>query len=106
VRAFKVFETDKGKIKFLFHGWNKSRLVPFNKWIAAKEKMVRDGSGKTFYLSGFHFFRTYGEAETWREKLTRTDRVTLPVIVKGIRSKEHSPHPVFLAEELLVESGR
>lgn len=94
-----------GAIKTLFHGVDGSRVIPWDKWIEAEEKMVNDGSGPT-YLSGWHVLPTYKDAYDYLQRFTtRIDKLTiLPCHVRRIRPKEHSPSPVKLARFLKLLS--
>jgi len=45
---YKIVETDdKGNIKTLFHGINRSRILRVGEWLQAELKMVIDGSRGT-----------------------------------------------------------
>ena len=50
--AYKIVELDDGHIKTLFHGLNGSRILPCNVWLKSEQKLVKDGTSKTFYESG------------------------------------------------------
>lgn len=105
MKAYKIVETDdKGNIKTLFHGLNGSKIIPKNKWLKAKEKLVRDGTSKTWYISGWHVLLTHKDAVDYLKAFkTRLDRLKIvEVLVKDLRPKEHSPSPVFLAKSMLL----
>ena len=89
-------------IKTLFHGVEGSRSVPRGKWIKAKEKMVKDGTSKTEYLSGWHVLPTKAEAEEYltRFKERVEDLIIVRVLAKNMRAKHHSPDNVWLAQEV------
>jgi len=71
-------------------------------WLKAVEKMVKDGTSKTSYLSGFHILKTQKDCEKYLTYFrTPKNRVIVPCYRRGdIRSKSHSRHPVFLAQEI------
>ena len=103
IKAYKIVETDdKGNLKTLFHGVDGTRIISTDKWIKADEKMVKDGTSKTEYLSGWHILLEKSHAMDYLKAFTtRLDRLKIvKVFVKDIRPKEHSRHPVFLAKEL------
>lgn len=105
IKAYKIVETDdSGNIKTLFHGVNGSRVIKLGAWIQATEKMVKDGSSKTKYLSGWHVLLHKNDAKEYLKSFKkRLDKLKIvEVIVKGIRPKSHSNHPVYLAKEMFV----
>lgn len=105
--AYKIVETeDDIRLKTLFHGVGGTRTITPNSWIEADEKMVRDGTSKTWYLSGWHVLleeaHAYDYLKSFKNRLEKLRVV--PVKVKDLRPKEHSRHPVFLAKHLkLIE---
>jgi hypothetical protein len=105
---WKIVEHDKitGAYKTLFHGLNGSRTVPKDVWLTAVEKMVKDGTSKTSYLSGFHILESKEDCEEYLKYFTtEKNRVIVPCLARGnIRSKSHSRHPVFLAEKIKLLS--
>jgi hypothetical protein len=100
-QMFKIMiQDDKGNLKTLFHGLNGSKTLPRDVWLEANEKMVRDGSSKTWYLSGFHVLETKEECEEYLKFFKKPlNRIIVPCLVKGeLRPKSHSRHPVYLAK--------
>jgi len=101
---WKIVEQDKktGNYKTLFHGINGSRTMQKDIWLKAVEKMVKDGTSKTSYLSGFHILRSKEECEEYLKYFkSEVNRVIVPCLAKGnIREKSHSRHPVFLSREI------
>jgi len=93
-------QTEQGDLKTLFHGLNGSKTLPKSQWLEAIEKMVRDGTSKTWYLSGFHILKTAEECHEYLKFFKKPlNRVVVPCLTKGeIRPKSHSRHPVFLAK--------
>lgn len=106
IKAYKIVEKHNDDFKTLFHGVNGSKKIPYNKWIAADEKIVRDGSGETTYLSGWHILLKKEEAYEYLKSFTRRlDKLKVVAVkVKNIRPKIHSKSPVFLAKELKLEN--
>lgn len=105
VRAWKIVETDNGEdMKTLFHGVNGTKTIAPGKWITAVEKMVKDGTSKTKYLSGWHVLLSEQEAHDYLKAFTkRLEKLkVIEVFVKGLRPKEHSRSDVFLAKELML----
>lgn len=102
IKAFR-YHKDK-KPHYLFHGNKGSTTVILDQWIKADEKQVRDGSGKTFYNSGFHAFTNEKSLLEWK-KTTKHSHVIVNVRVKSTRQKYHSRHKgVVLAKWLYVSS--
>ena len=101
---YKIVETDdKGNIKTLFHGVNKSRILKLGKWLKAELKMVKDGTSKTEYLSGFHIAPTYEECKSYLEFFThRHNKKIVKCEARNIRPKSHSRSNIFLAEYILI----
>lgn len=68
---WRLFEVDKhGNLKTLFHGVEKSRTIKEGRWYEAEVRPVRDGTSKTWYLSGFHVMRD-------QSQLRYVDRFTM-----------------------------
>ena len=100
ITAYKIVEQDENGIRTLFHGLNGSRTIPTGEWLHADMKTVKDGTSKTEYISGWHVLLDCDEAEKYLQKFSRRLELlkVLPCTVRNIRSKEHSPSPVYLAE--------
>ena len=52
--GWKIIEVSNGAPKFMFCGLDGSRALRLNQWLHAEKKMVKDGTSKTVYESGFH----------------------------------------------------
>ena len=104
IRAYKIVERHPKGHKTLFHGVKGTRLIKPGEWIQADEKMVTDGSCQTEYLSGWHVLLEREHAVDYIKAFkTRLDLLDIiPVWVKDIRPKAHSPHPVFLAKYMMI----
>jgi len=103
-KAFKIF-TAGSQPRTLFHGINRSRTMPVGRWIAADKRIVSDGGTK--YLSGFHVLLSEQDCHAYLRHFKRfDDKRIIEVSVRGpLRAKTHSPHPVFLADEILIPEG-
>ena len=100
---FKIVDWKNDTPHTLFHGVSRSRKLPFNKWITAEEKMVRDGSNQERYLSGFHVLPTVKDCLEYLKKFRNTqDKAIVRCWVRSVRRKERSPSPVYLAKEILI----
>ena len=88
----------------LFHGTLKSRKLPKDIWIKADNKLVRDGSGGTYYMSGFHILETEKECKYLLNHSFKSigHKVIVPVYAKEITSKEHSRNNVYLANYIFI----
>lgn len=103
IKAFRYHPDEKPH--FLFHGNNGSTVVPLNKWVRAERRIVRDGSGKTFYASGFHAFTQKSALKEW-QKSTKHKHVVATAHVRVTWEKSHSRHKgVVLAKWLYVSSA-
>ena len=104
--AYKIVEKHCNDFKTLFHGINGSKKIPFNEWIEADEKMVKDGTSNTSYLSGWHVLLNEHDANEYIKSFSRRlDKLEIiKVMVKEIREKTHSRSPVFLAKHLMIKS--
>jgi hypothetical protein len=100
---YKIVDKDsKGRYKTLFHGTWGCRVLPFDEWIKADCKPVRDGSRGTKYTSGWHVMMNLNECRDYLSKFTaKKERVIIEVDVRGeIWPKKHSPSNVYLCEEI------
>jgi hypothetical protein len=59
---------------FLYHGVGKSRKIPFKTWLKADVKIVRDGTGKRYYKSGFHVFDNIDTAFVYLKRFKKQER--------------------------------
>lgn len=104
--VYKIVEVKNGDYYSLFHGTKGSRKLPINQWIEADQKYVRDGSGETFYNSGFHVLLTKGGAEKFFEtKFKKKENrivVACEVHSADLRPKEHSKSEIYLVDRMRV----
>jgi hypothetical protein len=98
--AYKAFRIDnKGQLRFLFHTYKGSSLVPLNQWIETKRPWVKEG--KKRYRAGFHFFPKIEDCKRF-DKLTKGKYIIIPVEVEDIEPKPRSSVGSWLAKKLLV----
>lgn len=103
-RIYKIVDLDGNKIKTLFHGLNGSRVIQRRVWIPSECKLVRDGTSKTWYESGWHVFMELEATKFYLEKFKNmAPKAIIIGRARGLRPKEHSPSPVLLADQLFVE---
>lgn len=104
--AWKLFDAERSTdthAVLLYHGLSGSKSLIRGQWYKAAERWVIDGSNQEPYLSGFHCFRFYSEAERYAERFTR------PVTVEAVRTrgrrrvKPTNSH-VLLVPEIVVEA--
>lgn len=103
--AYKIFEVDNKNIKTLFHGWNGSRTLPIGEKLYAIKKQVTDGSRQNSYLSGWHVFLDYKEAEKYLPRFTKPrtlDIIPVKIDANTIRPKPNASGDVYLADWILI----
>lgn len=102
---YKIVEySEDGKIKSLFHGTKGSRLLTKEKWMKADKKLVKDGSGKTEYISGFQIVNSFEECLEYLQLFkNKANKAIVTCLAKKIRPKSHSRHSVFLADEIKIK---
>ncbi len=93
VKAYKIVEVEDDKIKTLFHGVDRSRVMESGVWIEADVKTGRDGSGDRWYETGWHTLPTLEDAKEYMSRFTkRTDRLGIAECeIKDVWPKAHSP---------------
>ena len=64
---------DNQEPRTLFHGVGGNRTLSFGEWVDAEQKMVRDGSSPTWYLSGFHVLKTVQECIDYLTKFKNVE---------------------------------
>ena len=101
--VYKIFRlTPQFDVKFLYHGVERNRFVPHNKWISATERMVRDGSNGREYTSGFHVFLTLKIANKYIKRFKNTKFLRVLVCyAKELRQKPTNKD-VYLASQLYL----
>ena len=104
-KAYRLVEkTDKG-YKTLFHGINKSRLLPVGEWLRSEQKTVKDGTKGKYYKSGWHLIESLEECQDFMKSRFTAPR-ELAIVeceIKGNTwSKEHSPYNIILCEWMKI----
>lgn len=103
--GYKAFRVDKkGRLRFLFHTYKGSSLVPTYCWIEAERKLVSNrGTPKNprKFWSGFHYFSNKKDAEKFNV-LTKGKYIILPIYVMSTCSKPKTRVGSRLAKELWV----
>jgi hypothetical protein len=93
--------------KTLFKGINGSRTIPFNQWLIADKKPVKDKypDGKE-YMSGFHVFLDRDTAEEYLRRFRKpVERVIVKCLARGLREKPTNSS-VHLADELYIDGNQ
>ncbi len=105
ITAYKIVEVVDNDLRTLFHGWNGSRTMPQKQWLKAQEKLVKDGTQNTSYMSGWHVFLFLDDCAEYKDKFTDRPELLRCVRckVRDVRPKEHSPSPVMLAKWIWFE---
>jgi hypothetical protein len=102
---YKIVDKDNsGRYKTLFHGIDGSKVIPVDEWVRSDQKGVRDGTGGTLYVSGWHVMMNLCECREYLSRFTANkDRVIVEIDVRGfIWSKDHSPSNVHLCDEIKI----
>lgn len=103
--VYKIVEPYEEGYKTLFRGTNGTRNLPFDEWLKADKRMVRDGSGGKLYLSGFHVFKSENDACNYIGRFRRPDRHIIKCLAKDLRKKPTNKI-VWLADEILIPSNK
>jgi len=107
MKAFKIMKVSdqENSWKTLFHGVDGDRNISCDEWVNSKTSYVRDGSGGTYYLSGWHVLPSYDSALLYMENFKdTTDKYIVECEVKSYQKKEHARSPVFLAKSIKLGS--
>ena len=103
--GYKVFNQKPGSdaCYTMFHAVNGSKQIPREAWITAYDHWVIDGSKGKTYLSGFHFFKTYENAQFFLNSLQNTIfRHIVKCEFKDVWPKAHARREVFLAKKIYI----
>lgn len=103
--AYKICRLKDGVPAALFHATAAgTRAFPVGQWLQATDKIVRDGSGKKWYRSGFHTLPTYDTCVGYLKRFTqREDLCIAEVEVDGeVWPKPQSRSPVQLSTKMKV----
>ena len=107
LKYYKIFDAKNDMPHTLFHGVQKSRLLPLDEWITAEVKNVSDGSAGKVYRSGFHVLKHFEETKNFFMNQFRIfDHRVISIIDvdvdSGIWPKKHSRGNVFLAKKIRI----
>jgi len=101
---YKIVEKHNNQLKTLFHGVNRSRKLETGKWLKAEIKLVKDGTSKTKYLSGWHIAPSYEECQKYLQFFkNKENKMIIECDAKNIRPKSHSRGKIFLAEYIYIK---
>jgi hypothetical protein len=102
-KVYKVFELKNSQPYFMFYGINGSRTVELNTNLIAERKLVRDGSGKRWYKSGFHVYCSLDVLKKFIKtlKINRDTRFIVEVLAKDPKRK-HERSKAYLSREIVV----
>ena len=99
---YKIVIKENNLIKTLFHGVNRTRILPINSWLKADKKIRKDGSNGKEYLTGFHCFKSKEKAIKFMNRFrTNKNRIIVECKAKGLRQKPTNQN-VFLADEIYI----
>lgn len=102
---WRLFEVKNEALHTLFHGVDGSRRIDEGVWYEASERLVRDGTSKTWYNGGFHVFADESGLEYLDRFKKPRDLVAVQVEIDGnIRPKPTNPN-VTLASRMRVPVG-
>lgn len=101
---YKIFDERADAPHTLFHGIDRTKKMPLNKWIIATVKHVTDGSGTTVYRSGFHIMGSIEDCAAYLKRFKNLEhKVIVEVEATNLWPKWHSPSPVWLAEQIMIK---
>lgn len=92
-----------GSVTSLFHATaSGTRVFPWKKWCVATDRMVRDGSGKRWYRSGFHLLPDVESCKKYLRRFRNKDDIVVVECDVGRETwpKAHSRDPVILARRI------
>ena len=103
IPCFKIVNVaPDGSYKTLYHGVNRTRVLPKDKWVTAERKWVGEGGVK--YWTGFHVIKSLDECNKYLKRFSskKEPRIIVPIFAKNLRPKVTSRGEVFLAEQIMV----
>ena len=100
---FRIVEFKNNKHYSLFHSTSKNRLLETNKWLIADKKLVRDGSGDNWYISGWHTFLSKNIALKYLNRFKhKTDRIIIECKISGNIRKKSTNKDVYLSDKIYL----
>lgn len=104
--AYKFIINDKKHWRTLYHGIEHTTFFPYDEWIKAEKKVVKDGSYGREYLSGFHCFKSLEIASQYLSRFKNADSMSiLKCLAKGLTVKPTNVD-VYLADEIFIPSQK
>lgn len=106
--GYRIVEIKNGKMYSLFHGTDGSREIIPDQWNKANKKLVRDGTGKTYYDSGYHFLLSRDDCEKmFNSKFRNHDgrKIVKCFVRRNIRQKPTKGSLSYLADEIFINSS-
>lgn len=104
--VYKIVVRYENNIYTIFHGIEGRKRLPYDKWLRAEHKMVRDGSGGKEYLSGIHCFKSFDTALTYMGKFrNRDDLDVIECAAIDLKQKPTNPD-VWLADAIYIPSQK
>lgn len=102
---WRLFEEKDGHLHTLFHGVNGRRRIEEGVWYEADDRLVRDGTSKTWYRGGFHVF--YGTSPEgivdYINRFTKPRHLVLVnVCVDGEKRRKPTNSKILLASRMQV----
>jgi hypothetical protein len=102
---WKILEERDGKPFFMMKGLDGTREIELDNILTAERKLVRDGSGKTEYLSGFHCCGKLTDMIDYAQRFTNTEnRVVCRVLVDSYERKPTENSLAFLATRMRLRT--
>jgi len=102
--VYKIVDKDVNGIYTLFHGIKGKKKLPYDKWLMADKKMVKDGSGGKLYLSGIHCFKTQPKANKYLDKFKYIEKKTIIKINAINLRQKPTNNDVWLADGIYISS--
>ena len=109
ITAYRIVECKDSHPYTLFHAIpntskKRSRKIPIEEWLRAENKMVKDGTSKSEYLSGFNVLLNLKHMKEYTKRFTapRTLKIIKIFVRPPLRPKEHSKSDVWLADWMFI----
>ena len=100
---YKILDEQYGQPHFLYHGINRSKLIPLDQWIVSERKWVKEGSNP-YYWSGFHVYPDLESVTQWLHRIKKmTNRVLVEITTREIRKKP-TRGKAYLAAQIYLSS--
>jgi hypothetical protein len=104
VQGLKAFRIDsKGKVRFLFHAFQGTSIVPMDRWIETKRPWGSEDQRAKKYRLAFHFLREPERVEKF-QKMTKNKYIIVPILAQGVEPKPQTSVGSWLAKRIFVSS--